>query len=747
MRKNDCFGLPEEDVHFFMLGEMAVLDVHGRYLLEEQGHILTSGMGDGGVFEAMGKTGVLADMKSRLVECLIISGMENLLQKVADPFLLGFGMRYHLPTVIKCIRRNSPRRGPLFASYTPPGAKKPIPCIATTAEIGEALVQAMDSSTDCRFAYEAASLGQVYVDLVMAEHASVELRQGKVAHLRPEPSRECMCVKTGTYTEQDAFYLELFVEDVASLKASACALVATSEREGWISAVSGLHSARQACVILAQVHYQWLVASGAIFQDNATVNDCHDPLCEVSPLVSYAGENLRWSCPRELTLPFYLPAKGERARTRCPKLNGGASESTESSDEDAESALGADPTDVRPQGAVLPALVSVHGGSRSSSGNSDSDTMREASVRDPGSVRTGSARSAPQSSRIGSARQASKYSTQTSGSAVQSSRIGSARTLSKHSNFCSSATSSSARWAHPDKVMRKAQAHRRRRRKSTAQSSSPNESELGSMSGEHSEDLESSTPSEPDPEFFGELASSTEALPAADSASAKVTVSIDKKGNLTEEARQALEEREAQLALEAEEEFNGAEEGSEVQGSGLFLDDSDSDTKKKIAKERKALRYFGTDSQKKRLDRTLFAKSGDKHPINVQARATRYRRAKVQKVEYCDAGLQGGPWKPTKRELTRQHRIQNMYLHYDAKRVIAKAWNLEDQGIVVNEGYPNGADRIARSQSRRMTNKSLGQSEGFRSGVRHSTASSTLQRGRTRESTLASFHLTFDHIM
>ena len=87
--QNNYFDYPKEDITFFTQGELPMLDVNGKILLNEQGLVKEAADGHGGIFEAMFKNGIVQDMKERGVEWVFIGPIDNPLAKMVDEIFIG----------------------------------------------------------------------------------------------------------------------------------------------------------------------------------------------------------------------------------------------------------------------------------------------------------------------------------------------------------------------------------------------------------------------------------------------------------------------------------------------------------------------------------------------------------------------------------------------------------------------------------------------------------------------------------
>lgn len=87
------FGLAEDQVSLFSQGRLPCLSEGRALLLAGWGQLALSPDGngrDGGLFGAMEREGVVADMRSRGVKHVFVYCVDNILVRVADPVFLGF---------------------------------------------------------------------------------------------------------------------------------------------------------------------------------------------------------------------------------------------------------------------------------------------------------------------------------------------------------------------------------------------------------------------------------------------------------------------------------------------------------------------------------------------------------------------------------------------------------------------------------------------------------------------------------
>ena len=87
--KNSYFNYPKEKVTFFIQGELPMVGLDGKLLVDENGFVKLASDGHGGVFESMDKSGVLDQMKNEGIEWVFVGGVDNVLVKMVDNTLIG----------------------------------------------------------------------------------------------------------------------------------------------------------------------------------------------------------------------------------------------------------------------------------------------------------------------------------------------------------------------------------------------------------------------------------------------------------------------------------------------------------------------------------------------------------------------------------------------------------------------------------------------------------------------------------
>jgi UDP-N-acetylglucosamine/UDP-N-acetylgalactosamine diphosphorylase len=107
LREQESFGLDPADVLFFRQGNMPAVDERGRLLLASKGSLSQSPDGHGGLFSALGKSGLLDHMRDRGVDYLYYHQVDNPTAAVCDPAFLGWHIARNCEVSIKVAAKRS----------------------------------------------------------------------------------------------------------------------------------------------------------------------------------------------------------------------------------------------------------------------------------------------------------------------------------------------------------------------------------------------------------------------------------------------------------------------------------------------------------------------------------------------------------------------------------------------------------------------------------------------------------------
>ena len=107
--EHNYFGYPKDAIKFFKQGELPMIDLNGKILLDENGMVKEASNGHGGTLESMDKKKVIEELKNNGVEWVFISGVDNVLAKLVDPLLIGMSIHNNVLGAVKSVEKTDPK--------------------------------------------------------------------------------------------------------------------------------------------------------------------------------------------------------------------------------------------------------------------------------------------------------------------------------------------------------------------------------------------------------------------------------------------------------------------------------------------------------------------------------------------------------------------------------------------------------------------------------------------------------------
>lgn len=106
---NNYFEYPKNAVKFFIQGELPMIGVDGKILLDEKKMVKKAADGHGGTLKALGKEKIIQEMKDNGIEWIFVSGVDNVLVKSVDPLLIGMSIENKVLGSVKTIEKTDPK--------------------------------------------------------------------------------------------------------------------------------------------------------------------------------------------------------------------------------------------------------------------------------------------------------------------------------------------------------------------------------------------------------------------------------------------------------------------------------------------------------------------------------------------------------------------------------------------------------------------------------------------------------------
>jgi len=106
--ENNYFGYSKDYVTFFIQEMAPSVDYNGKIYMEEKGKLSMSPNGNGGWYLSLEKCGILDKIKEQGIEWINVFSVDNVLQKIADPYFVGATIASKYSVGTKVIKKAAP---------------------------------------------------------------------------------------------------------------------------------------------------------------------------------------------------------------------------------------------------------------------------------------------------------------------------------------------------------------------------------------------------------------------------------------------------------------------------------------------------------------------------------------------------------------------------------------------------------------------------------------------------------------
>ncbi|EWC45812.1 hypothetical protein DRE_05149 [Drechslerella stenobrocha 248] len=301
--KNGYFGLQKSQVIFFEQGVLPCISNDGKIILESKSRVAVAPDGNGGIYAALDKSGVLADLKERGIQHVHAYCVDNCLVRVADPTFIGFSALKQVSIATKVVRKRNAKESVGLIIL-----KNGKPDVVEYSEIDKAMTEESDAENPTLLKFRAANIVNHYYSVEFLN--TIPEWSNSLPHHIARKKIPYLDVGSGEQVKPEkpnGIKLEQFVFDVfpfIPLDKFACMEVAREDE------FSPLKNARGAGEddpdtskrdIMAQGKKWILKAGGQIVSEEMGVDGV-----EVSPLLSYGGEGLDFVKGKTITGPALL---------------------------------------------------------------------------------------------------------------------------------------------------------------------------------------------------------------------------------------------------------------------------------------------------------------------------------------------------------------------------------------------------------------------------------------------------------
>lgn len=282
--ENGNFGLDEGKIIFFEQYMLPAFTFDGKMIMESACKISKSPDGNGGIYKALRDRNVLDAMKRLGVQYLHAHSVDNILVRVADPVFIGYCVTKNAECGAKVVEKAYPSE-PLGVVCEVDGKFQ----VVEYSEITETTAERRNP--DGRLTFSAGNICNHFFTADFLHRIAYEHDNELKLHVA---KKKISCVDSdGNPWKPDrpnGIKMEKFIFDVFEF----CNRLAVweVERDEEFSALKnaalpgGKDNPETARSDVYSLHRKFVEKAGGKFVSN-------DVLCEISPLLSYAGENLQ----------------------------------------------------------------------------------------------------------------------------------------------------------------------------------------------------------------------------------------------------------------------------------------------------------------------------------------------------------------------------------------------------------------------------------------------------------------------
>ncbi|XP_067013047.2 UDP-N-acetylhexosamine pyrophosphorylase [Anabrus simplex] len=284
--KHHYFGLKEENVVIYEQGLLPCFTFDGKIIMDQKYKVARAPDGNGGIYRALRDKGILDDMERRGVKYLHAHSVDNILVKVADPVFIGYCVLRGADCGAKVVEKENPTEAVGVVCQVDERFK-----VVEYSEITQKTAERVDN--DGRLTFRAGNIcnhfftteflrkiGNDFEDKLILHVAKKKIPFVDTDGQRYKPEKP-----NGIKMEKFVFDVFPFADNFLTWEVNRNEEFSALKNSDEVADKDNPTTARND---LYALHCRYIIdAGGKICCSKGSV-----PVCEISPLVSYAGEGL-----------------------------------------------------------------------------------------------------------------------------------------------------------------------------------------------------------------------------------------------------------------------------------------------------------------------------------------------------------------------------------------------------------------------------------------------------------------------
>ncbi|CAN7093603.1 UDP-N-acetylglucosamine diphosphorylase 1 [Brassica rapa] len=279
------FGLEPDQISFFQQGTLPCISKEGKFIMETPFSLAKAPDGNGGVYGALKSSRLLEDMASRGIKYVDCYGVDNVMVRVADPTFLGYFIDKGAASAAKVVRKAYPQEQ--VGVFVRRGKGGPL-TVVEYSELDQSMASAINQRTGrLQYCWSNVCLHMFTLDFI--NQVATGLEKDSVYHLAEKKIPSMNGYTMGLKLEQFIFDSFLYAPSTALFE------VLREEEFAPVKNVNGSNfdTPESARLSVLRLHTRWVIAAGGFLTHSVPL---YATGVEVSPLCSYAGENLEAIC-------------------------------------------------------------------------------------------------------------------------------------------------------------------------------------------------------------------------------------------------------------------------------------------------------------------------------------------------------------------------------------------------------------------------------------------------------------------
>ncbi|KAF5729219.1 UDP-N-acetylglucosamine diphosphorylase 1-like [Tripterygium wilfordii] len=279
------FGLEPDQITFFQQNTIPCILKDGRFIMETPFKVAKAPDGNGGVYSALKSSKLLEDMATRGIKYVDCYGVDNALVRVADPTFLGYFIDKSVAAAAKVVRKAYPQEK--VGVFVRRGKGGPL-TVVEYSELDQSLASAINQQTGrLHFCWSNVCLHMFTLDFL--NQVANGLEKDSIYHLAEKEIPSIHGHSMGLKLEQFIFDAFPYAPSTALFE------VLREEEFAPVKNANGsnVDTPDSAKLLVLRLHTRWVVAAGGFLTHSVPL---YATGVEVSPLCSYAGENLEAIC-------------------------------------------------------------------------------------------------------------------------------------------------------------------------------------------------------------------------------------------------------------------------------------------------------------------------------------------------------------------------------------------------------------------------------------------------------------------